>query len=180
MKLSDLYYSSEKYNHSSGYGDKGTAHTYIPIYERLFEPIKNNNLKILEIGIMHGHSLRLWEDYFKDSIIYAIDINQNCVNYQSPKSKVIIGDATREDIINHLDNNTFDIIIDDGSHRLEDQFNSWKLLYPLLNTGGIYIIEDVLDIDSSRKIFESLNPAEIIDNRKLKNEQTDVMVIFKK
>ena len=37
----------------------------------------------------------------------------------------------------------FDIIIDDGSHYVEHQLFSFKLLFKHLNNNGIYIIEDV-------------------------------------
>ena len=37
----------------------------------------------------------------------------------------------------------FDIIIDDGSHFQEHIFTSFNILWPFLNPGGIYVIEDL-------------------------------------
>ena len=45
-------------------------HGYIEIYDQYFKNIRNNELKILEIGIADGRSLLTWSDYFKNSIIY--------------------------------------------------------------------------------------------------------------
>ena len=38
---------------------------------------------------------------------------------------------------------SLDIIIDDGGHTMEQQLNTFKILFPILNDGGIYIVEDV-------------------------------------
>ena len=36
-----------------------------------------------------------------------------------------------------------DIVLDDGSHHMHDVKSSFDYLYPILNVGGIYIIEDL-------------------------------------
>ena len=36
----------------------------------------------------------------------------------------------------------FDLIIDDGNHWWREQILSFKTLFPFLNKGGIYIVED--------------------------------------
>ena len=52
------------------------THGYIKIYEKYFESIRNENLKILEIGIADGKSLLMWSDYFKNSTVIGIDIHK--------------------------------------------------------------------------------------------------------
>lgn len=178
--LESLYFSDNKYYHNSGYGDKGTAHSYLETYGTLFEPIKNFNLNILEIGIMNGHSLRLWRDYFPNSSILGVDIDQKCLQYKEDRVDVMIQDATTEGFANMFQDNHFDIIIDDGSHFLNHQLASHKFLYPKVKAGGLYIIEDILNIDSCYTIFKNLEPTEIIDNRNIKNEATDVIVYWRK
>ena len=51
-------------------------HQYIKVYESYFEKIRDEKLKILEIGIADGKSLLTWSDYFKNSIIVGIDIHR--------------------------------------------------------------------------------------------------------
>ena len=49
-------------------------HGYIQNYESYFEKIRDEKLKILEIGIADGISLLTWSDYFQNSIIIGIDM----------------------------------------------------------------------------------------------------------
>ena len=49
-------------------------HKYHLVYEKFFLKIKNNKLKILEIGVSDGASLRSWSDYFKKSEIIGFDV----------------------------------------------------------------------------------------------------------
>ena len=37
----------------------------------------------------------------------------------------------------------FDVVIDDGSHKPEDQLSSFMTVWPFLNKGGYYVIEDM-------------------------------------
>ena len=51
-------------------------HGYIRNYESHFEKIRDEKLKILEIGIADGKSLLTWSDYFENSQIIGIDIHK--------------------------------------------------------------------------------------------------------
>ena len=55
--------------------DKDTTHCYIEqFYESAFEPYRSKKISILEIGISLGASLKLWKEYFKNSIhVIGID-----------------------------------------------------------------------------------------------------------
>ena len=56
MKLGDLF---------NKYGtDKTKKHQYDTIYEKYFEPIKNDQLNILEIGVDKGLSTLAFHEYF--------------------------------------------------------------------------------------------------------------------
>ena len=37
---------------------------FIQLYEKYFEPFRNLEINILEIGIENGDSLRIWREYF--------------------------------------------------------------------------------------------------------------------
>ena len=59
--------------------DKGTQHTYLGVYEALFESKKNTATDIIEVGIgcffdKNGGSIKLWKDYFSNAQIHGIDI----------------------------------------------------------------------------------------------------------
>ena len=49
-----------------------------------------------------------------------------------------------------------------------------------MKTNGIYIIEDIQNLDSTIDRYKELhNNVEIIDNRHIKNRVDDVLVIYK-
>lgn len=176
--LNQIY---EKYQSPEGHGDKGTAHTYIDEYQRLLEPYRKNST-VLEIGLFMGESLRMWEEYFIDSEIIGMDISDSHLKKLINESvhNIIIGDATRPEILETIPDKMFDVIIDDGSHRLGDQIETFNIFKNRMKPNGIYIIEDVVNIDNVKDIFSSLhNNIEIIDNRHIKRRNDDVLIIYK-
>jgi hypothetical protein len=123
-------------------------HGYIEIYDQYFKNIRNNELKILEIGIADGKSLLTWSDYFKNSIIIGIDIHKiNTVEKKLNRNNIKVhqGSQSDEKFINEITKQyrSFDIIIDDGSHLAKDVKKSFNLLFPYLNNNGLYVVEDM-------------------------------------
>ena len=105
-------------------------HNYADKYDFYFNKIKNDKINVLEIGILIGSSLKMWNRYFSNATINAIDINPNCKNFETDKIKIFIGDQSN---VNFLDKNfkdqEFDIIIDDGSHIPRHQIASFEYLF---------------------------------------------------
>ena len=164
------------------YIDKNTLHTYIPVYQKLFEPYQNKNIKILEVGISTGSSLILWSKYFSNAEIHGADIQfeelkRDQLNLHT-KLKLHLGDSTKKTFTETLDN--YDIIIDDGSHVPEDQISTYKNLIGKLNDGGIYIIEDIDGDVSIQKIKSEIPEGQILDRRLIKGRWDDVMMIYRK
>lgn len=176
--LGEIYLN---YQSPEGHGDKGTAHTYIEEYEKLLGEYRENST-VLEIGICKGESLKMWNEYFINSNVYGIDITDEYIKelINENKYNIIIGNACSEEILKQLDNLTFDVIIDDGSHMINDQINSFNILKNRMNPNGIYIIEDVNNIDLSRdRLTELHNNIKIIDNRHIKNRVDDALAVYK-
>jgi len=125
--------------------DKSTAHSYTRIYEELFSQYRERDIKILEVGIKSGSSLRMWEEYFsKNSQIIGVDLappRSYQVNLNFKNITTLIGDATDENFMSQF--NDLDIFIDDGSHNLIDQVKTMNIMKPLMKNGSLYIIEDV-------------------------------------
>ncbi len=166
--------------------DKGTIHSYIEVYEKIFEPYRHGSHTVLEIGILGGASLLMWEEYFASSKVYGVDHTDQPLGGQydlrpliAQGHNIIIMDATNpEQVQEQFENIKFDIIIDDASHQFDHQVITYNLLKRYLNPNGIYVIEDIQDIDKDRKAFESLG-AEILDRRTLKRRYDDVMAIIR-
>lgn len=142
MKL--LTELANKYN-----TDKGTvfseAHGYTELYDDWIS--KTDTLKLLEIGIYRADSLRMWREYNPNLDIYAIDIDQNCIQCINTykNMNIFIGDGTDDSFLHTLISmcGKFDIIIDDGSHEKDHILKSFNFLYSHLNENGVYIIEDL-------------------------------------
>jgi hypothetical protein len=139
-------------------GNVGNSHCYTSYYHNLFKNKRNYIRKILEIGIGNsddmwegykaGASLFMWEEYFPNAEIYALDIvpetlinvgrihsylcNQGSLSSLKKASTILGGD--------------FDLIIDDGSHVPKHQIQTLYEFFPLLNITGMYIIEDVWQV----------------------------------
>lgn len=119
-------------------------HGYMEIYEPIFEKIKNSK-KILEIGIDQGESLKMLSYFFKDGIVYGIDINDKKYMDNEKIKTYICNQESIDDLekfISYVGDN-FDLIIDDGGHTMKQQQTSFGFLFKHLNKGGIYIIEDL-------------------------------------
>jgi glycosyltransferase involved in cell wall biosynthesis len=121
---------------------------YLDEYDRLFTPLREKDITLLEIGVQNGWSLEIWANYFKSGeIIIGCDANPSCkiLEFDDPRVKIIIGDANNDCTKNNILSlsTSFDIIIDDGSHKSSDIINSFLNFFPRLNIDGIYIIEDL-------------------------------------
>ena len=166
----------KKYSAPEGSGDKGTAHSYIEnYYHYRFDEIRLNKMNILEIGVSTGLSLEMWCEYFPNSNIIGVELDN--INYKPSNQRInlIIGDGTDSKTFQNIKD--LDIVIDDGSHIFTDQIFTYAILYDRLKKGGIYIIEDVKNIDTVSAFFKRLNVnTKIFDFRKLKNRHDDVIV----
>ena len=119
-------------------------HGYLQHYQTHFKNIRNKKLNILEIGVYKGESLRLWQDYFRNGMIYGLDIEDKYC-YQDKRIKIFLGDQNDpsflESVVSQIGG--IDVIIDDGSHINEHIITSLNTLFPHLSQNGIYVIEDM-------------------------------------
>jgi len=118
---------------------------YGPIYDRHFADYREQPINILEIGVLKGGSMRLWEKYFPKANIYGIDIDEECQQYESNRTKIFIGDQGDVSFLRNVKAKIprIDIIIDDGSHRAKDQKITFEEMYYHLKIPGVYLIEDI-------------------------------------
>ena len=54
--------------------DKSTKHGYDTVYQKLFEPLQDKEINILEVGIFKGASTSAFYEFFPKANIYALDI----------------------------------------------------------------------------------------------------------
>ena len=131
--------------------DKWGSHWYTQHYDRYFRPIRFRRLNVLEIGVggyedpgLGAESLRMWKAYFPNSRIVGVDL---CDKTQFCEKRIDIQQCDQTDAaaLSRLsaEYGGFDIIIDDGSHLNEHVITTFNILFPLLNSDGIYAVEDL-------------------------------------
>lgn len=178
--LVEIFSEIGHFGNDIGLNDKNSTHSYLEIYDRLFEPYRNNST-ILEIGLAMGDSLKLWDTYFDNSTIVGVDVS---IVFQRAEYKnnvrIIQEDGTKPLLLEHLKEFMFDLVIDDGDHLTQSQVDTFNLLKPKMKKGSLYVIEDLLALDTERKTYEALyDSVEIIDLRHIKGRFDDALVLIR-
>lgn len=184
---------------------------YDKLYIELLNGTKNKFKNILEIGIgtidehksssmygykshispnyTFGNSLRAWRDYFVDANIYGIDIDENTM-FEEERIKTFCSNSADESKMNKIlsDLPLFDMIIDDGLHNMEANLETLKNCFPYLKSGGIYVIEDVNQLDDwyiddliiDNRFLEVVKGNEYSIHADFTENYTRIMTIIKK
>jgi SAM-dependent methyltransferase len=130
--------------------DKDTSHNYFPAYQEEFN--KTENIKLLELGVYTGGSLKLWEKFFVNSEIHGIDDKKR-------NNEIIPGTmhwGKYEDLYSDFKDNYFDYIINDSLHYAKEQVEAFNLYYSKLKPGGKFFMEDIPDMDNVAEIVKNL------------------------
>ena len=169
--------------------DKWGTHRYTPHYQHHFAHLRDRHMLVLELGIggyareaQGGASLRMWKWFFPRAQIVGVDIkDKSFVN--EPRIRAIQGSQTNRALMHRIVKRygAPTIVIDDGSHRPPHVIKSFALLFPMLQDGGLYVIEDIqtsywpdwkgsLDLDDPntsmamvKRLLDGLNHEEFLD-----------------
>ncbi len=158
--------------------DKWGKHHYTPHYHKLFKKRRNNIKKVLEIGVGEGLGLFMWRDYFPKAQIYGAEIDPNRV-FEEYRIKVFPCDqANKDNLLDLLSliGINIDLVVDDGSHKPEDQVFTALTILQLLKKGAYYIIEDVADMSIVQPLSEKYATYTI----KCGDRYDDMLIIIKK
>ena len=129
-------------------GDEGTkpVHFYDQ-YESYFAPFADQPVKVLELGVYKGDSLKILSSYFRHGTVVGVDIKDPGIDFSSyPNAVFELGDQRKADQLAALSSTYapggWDIIIDDAAHFGSWSLLSYKALFPCLKPGGLFIVED--------------------------------------
>ena len=133
-----------------GHGtDKSSAgHDYMRFYEAFLRPYKHEAFVLLELGVgpttNKGKSLFTWRDFFPRAHIVGVDMRSDAKDVEGERVSVEIGNCGKAEFLRELGNRYKPfVILDDASHRWSHQILALETLFPLLLSGGIYILEDL-------------------------------------
>ena len=109
---------------------------------------------VLELGIYQGGSVVFMEELLNPEKLVAIELDESPIpaldEWISPRRDHVSiyqgidqSDVSRlAEIVDREFSGPLDLVIDDASHFYEETRASFNFLFPLLRTGGIYLIED--------------------------------------
>jgi len=125
---------------------------YLEVYDRHFAPLRaaaaeaGRPLRMLEIGVANGGSLDLWRAYFgPEAVLFGVDLDPACAAFDGLSAQVRIGSQADPAFLARVvaEMGGLDLVLDDGSHQAAHQSASFRALFPLLNEGGLYMVEDL-------------------------------------
>jgi hypothetical protein len=119
---------------------------YFDIYERYIAKFTGTSCIYLEIGVSKGGSLDLMRKYLgHEARIIGVDVSPGCKECEKRGHEIYIGDQADGRFLRELimQVGAADIVVDDGGHTPDQQITSFFSLFPILNDGGIYIVEDM-------------------------------------
>ena len=179
---------TEFYEASEFKSDKGTTHDYINgYYSQEFTSKRNDKLKILEIGVHRGPSMKLLRDWFINSEITGIDpfgdgLPEGIADEIRKMGDITIiqDDGYTQRVLDMFEDNTFDYIIDDGPHTLSSQIYSLNHWYKKVKPNGKLIIEDIQSLTNLNSLVIETNDLNyeynVFDLRESKNRYDDIII----
>ncbi len=132
MSLSELFCKHT----ASKTSDYGT------LLDKILSPYIDKKGKLLEIGLLHGGSMKAFQEFLPKFSFYSIDIKPLC---HLKDVSVFTGNQADKDFLLNVANKVgpLSIVIDDGGHWDHMQKPSFEVLFSYVKLGGIYIIEDL-------------------------------------
>lgn len=131
-------------------------HCYGWMYSEVLAPyVGKSNMRMMEIGLDQGGSLKLWRDIFPEAEIHGLESG---TKHGIERAKEQAAEALKDGVVVHVGSQDdpdflqeisaqveggFDIIIDDGGHSAKNQIASLQHLWRTIKPGGVYIIEDL-------------------------------------
>jgi hypothetical protein len=174
--------------HCPGGTDKNSDHSYGRVYEALLDVVPQGS-SIMEVGIFHGGSMLLWRELFPESVIVGIDncnnVDKSVMERLDERTTLIFNDAYDFTFVHQFEAREcyYGLIVDDGPHTLKSQCDFLSLYLPLLQPGGVAVVEDI----AAERHFFALNACvpdswekQRIDLRSVKGRADDIMFVVRR
>jgi hypothetical protein len=122
-----------------------TGHNYLVHYEYFLGLPRDAEFTFLEIGVFRGASALMWSDWFENAQIVGLDLKVPKLKVNPPNLRLFTGDITSPKTLAVLKKKIQAplVILDDASHKWDDQILGLQTLWPWLRSGGRYIVEDI-------------------------------------
>src|SRR6478736_6136193 len=135
--------------------DKNNAvghHGYLDTYESYLKEYKNSKIALIELGVggyeyidRGGESIRMLYEYFPHAKLTGIDL-YNKHGIANDRTEFWQGSQVDKHLLKTILSRNEDaerrIVIDDASHASPLTIESFNIIFPLLKSGDLYIVED--------------------------------------
>ncbi len=115
-------------------------------WEPFLAPLRDRAFDLLEIGAGSGASLRTWREWFPAAQLVGLEARRIHLEPPIPGCVIVQGNqadpATLHRVVKDY---TFQVVIDDGSRRADDQILTFLTLFPWLEPDSVYICAGLLD-----------------------------------
>lgn len=129
------------------------VHNYLDKYAFFLEKFRTQPIRLLELGVFNGSSVRMWQEYFPRAEIFGVDIEASCRQYEDERIHIIQADLSDAAQVSMLREIHPRIIVDDASHIVSHQLLALFTLFDVLPRGGVYILED-LETSLNPELFD--------------------------
>lgn len=97
---------------------------------------------VMEVGVAEGHCLLAWRAVFPGATVVGMDVAP-AAHARGERIEFHQGDyRKREDCERAAAGRTFDLIVEDANHRLDESLVALFWLWPHVAPGGLYVIEE--------------------------------------
>jgi hypothetical protein len=146
----------DKGKHTGGDRMNVFFHDYSRYYSQYLNEIRNKQIVLVEVGILRGTGLAIWDSYFSNLTLYGLDYDlgnvqnnmdflKKCGAFSKAEPKLILYDQfanNSKQLKEEFNGLKIDVIIDDAFHSDEAVINTFKELQPYLGEKFVYFIED--------------------------------------
>ena len=133
---------------------------YLPHYEKHLKKHRQDAINIVELGVRSGQSLLMWQRYFPQATVWGVDIDPACMEFHDPEHRVHVLIADQRDAHTLLHNlpTTAQLVLDDASHLTQWSMKSFDILWPSVDWGGLYVVEDI-HCAAQKRPMDRITPA---------------------
>jgi hypothetical protein len=128
-------------------GETVDGHDYCRFYEFFLRDFRDRPITLVELGCGPlwniGASLRMFRKYLPEARIVGVDNKRRAKRLEAEGFEICVGDLGDPDFVRSLRRFRPSIIVDDASHLWAHQILSISELYGSLESGGLFIMEDI-------------------------------------
>jgi hypothetical protein len=119
--------------------------SYFSIYSDLFQKYVGAEITFIEVGVLHGGSLFMWQEYFGPKArIIGIDLNPEALKWENYGFQIFIGDQADSKFWTSFWEaiGKADVLLGDGGHTNLQQRQTIVCSMASIRDGGMIVIED--------------------------------------